>query len=192
MEKYKLEGNDLYMDNRREKFMNGIDARGHVQQCNDMNPKRPNSNQKKNIKNKPTTLQEHFKRNINRYKALALAVLATVTTLVGARHVNNAQIDTVHNAYTYTDSLDRRAVNSEEYDRYIGRMEALDLIFKDSDKGKFHDIIRKLELEDKVLDSKQITNLALEIFKIGFGEKNNVDPTQIKISYSAPDIENIR
>jgi len=57
---------------------------------------------------------------------------------------------------------------------------------------EFHDFVKTLGIQDIVLDSEQITNLALEVFKVAFGEKYGVDPINVKVENSEPDIIQMR
>jgi len=189
---------------RRNNFMEEIDARPYnyntrVPQSNNpsrINPNNRNNNMypqhKRNIRNGVKANNRRYNR-IKTKGALALAALVAAGTITGAVIHNNTNknIDAVHEAYEYTESvisMDERAISKTGYKDYIETLAAFDKTFEFSDKKEFHDFVRTLNIEDAVLDSEQITNLALEVFKVAFAEKNGVDPMSVTIKHVEPDI----
>ena len=195
------------MDNsRRSNFMGEIDAR----QYSSRNPYvvQPNNQKRVNQNTRTNNTHPQYKRNVKnsaktrkafyiRKGAIALTTLIAAGILIGSamQHNTNKNIDNVYEAFTYAQSAlptDQRAIDKEGYQEYIEQMVTYNETFEDSNRDKFHDFVKELGLEEKVLDSEQITNLALEVFKVAFGEKYGVDPISVQIDNSEPDITSMR
>lgn len=198
------------MDNsRRSNFMGTINARQYnnrdtrVSQSNNPNRINPNNRNNNNSPQQKRTIQNNVEADSKRYRriitrgtvALAALIATAITTGVVINNNTNENIDHVHEAYGYVASAlsgDERAINKEGYQDYIENMAAFDRTFEKSNKEEFHDFIKTLGIQDTVLDSEQITNLALEVFKVAFGEKYGVDPINVKVENSEPDIIQMR
>lgn len=191
-------------NSRKSNFMRDIDARQYsrnqnVVQINSQNRVNPNirSNNmypqhKRNVRNSVRPSRKRYNRIITRGTVAITALLAAtlITGAVSSRNTNK-NIDNVHAAYAYTENVlatDERTINKEGYQDYIDIMAAFDKTFELSNKEEFHDFAKDLGIEDIVLDSEQITNLALEVFKVAFGEKYGVDPMSVTVKHVEPNI----
>lgn len=186
---------------RRNNFMGEIDARHynyntHAPQSNNQSRVNPNMypQHKRNVRNNVRPNKRRYNRFLNK-GTLALAALIAAGTLTGAIIHNdktNKNIDAIHEAYQYTESvisMDERAISKTGYQDYIDTLAAFDKTFELSNKDEFHDFAKDLGIEDIVLDSEQITNLALETFKVAFAEKYGIDPMSVNVRHVESDIQ---